>query len=221
MLPGRNLLWAQVSLDGTLGPEGPINGPEYSISADFGQQSGNNLFHSFHEFSLSMDESAIFSGPDEVENVIARVTGPDASFIDGRIVSQISGAHFFLVNPRGLVFGPNASLTVDGSFYAATADYLKMADGRTFGDLETETSLLSSAPPEAFGFLTDDPSCIRVEGHLQGGQGNILSLVGGDMTISGTVDILQGGSIYLSSRGAAPFRRSVAEPTEHHRFQRP
>lgn len=203
MLSGPGPLSAQVSLDGTLGPEGPINGPGYAISADFGRRSGNNLFHSFREFSLGMDENALFSGPDGVESIIARVTGPDASFIDGGIVSLIPGAHFYLINPRGLVFGPNASLTVDGSFFASTADYLKMGDGRTFETSGVEAAVLSSTPPEAFGFLMDDPSSIHVYGSLQGAQGTILSLVGGDMTISGAVDILEGGAIYLAGRGVA------------------
>ncbi|MFO7664372.1 MAG: hypothetical protein R6X18_17510, partial [Chloroflexota bacterium] len=35
---------AQVTLDGTLGPAGPLAGPDYAITADLGRQVGGNLF---------------------------------------------------------------------------------------------------------------------------------------------------------------------------------
>ena len=34
-----------------------------------------------------------------------------------------------MINPSGILFGPNASLDVSGSFYASTAHYVRLADG--------------------------------------------------------------------------------------------
>ena len=61
-----NQLYASnIQLDGTLGSAGNIElqGPEYKIKAEFGEQSGSNLFHSFHSFNLQSKETAIFQGP--------------------------------------------------------------------------------------------------------------------------------------------------------------
>ena len=51
---------AQVVMDSTLGQAGPLAGPNFQIPANLGKTVGNNLFHSFAEFSLTSDQSAIF-----------------------------------------------------------------------------------------------------------------------------------------------------------------
>ena len=43
---------AQITLDGSLGPKGPLTGPDYTIDAKVGQLRGNNLFHSFGQFNV-------------------------------------------------------------------------------------------------------------------------------------------------------------------------
>src|SRR5262245_49933086 len=52
-----------VKLDGTVGPAGPLSGPDFRVTADLGRQVGPNLFHSFSEFSLTAHQSATFTGP--------------------------------------------------------------------------------------------------------------------------------------------------------------
>jgi len=42
-----NISQADITLDGTLGSKVALEGPDYNIGADLGQQYGNNLFHSF------------------------------------------------------------------------------------------------------------------------------------------------------------------------------
>ena len=73
---------AEIVLDGTLGPAKVLSGPYFAVEADLGQQVGNNLFHSFQNFNLSLGESATFSGPDTVNHIISRVTGGEISLID-------------------------------------------------------------------------------------------------------------------------------------------
>src|SRR2546421_10877122 len=103
LLSGR----AGVVTDGSLGAAGALSGPNFAVPASLGRLSGSNLFHSFSQFNLANGESATFSGPGNVQNILARVTGGSASSIDGLIHSTIAGANFFLINPRGVIFGPN------------------------------------------------------------------------------------------------------------------
>jgi filamentous hemagglutinin family protein len=147
-----------ITVDGRFSPAQTLVGPNYSITAGLGRQVGGNLFHSFGQFSLShapVAESATFTsagstGP--IGNVIGRVTGPNLSSIDGKIQSTIAGANLYLINPNGIVFGPHATVNVSGSFHASTADYIKMQDGKRFQATNPDASILSAAPPAAFGF---------------------------------------------------------------------
>src|SRR5579864_7785572 len=123
---------AQVVLDGKFGTSGALAGPNYAITAAMGLTKGNNLFHSFTQFDLKAGDVATFSGPANIQNILSRVTGGNPSSINGTIRSDIAGANFFLINPSGIVFGPNAAVDVSGSFAATTANYLKLADGARF-----------------------------------------------------------------------------------------
>ncbi|RKZ39690.1 MAG: hypothetical protein DRQ49_01645 [Gammaproteobacteria bacterium] len=182
---------AEVTLDGTLGHSGALPGPDYLIGADLGQQHGANLFHSFKDFNLQSFESATFSGPDSVSNVISRVTGGNSSQIDGLIRSTIPNADMYFQNPYGIMFGPNAQLDVQGSFHASTADYLRLGDGGHFDARNPSNSLLTVAPIEAFGFLTDTPASITTQdSDLSVSEGNSLSLIGGDLSLNGNSPVL-------------------------------
>jgi large exoprotein involved in heme utilization and adhesion len=54
---------AQITLDGSLGPRGPLPGPNYRIGAELGQIRGSNLFQSFGQFNVPTGGSATFAGP--------------------------------------------------------------------------------------------------------------------------------------------------------------
>jgi filamentous hemagglutinin family protein len=123
---------AAVITDGSLGAAGALPGPNFAVPASLGRLSGRNLFHSFSHFDLSNGESATFSGPGNVQNILARVTGGSVSSIDGLIRSTIPDANFFLVNPSGVVFGPDASVDVSGSFVVTTGDHVAFTDGSRF-----------------------------------------------------------------------------------------
>ncbi len=110
LLSVPSVIFAQVATDGSLGQSVNLPGPDYQIKADLGKQVGGNLFHSFGEFNINTGENAFFSGPDSVQNIISRVTGGEASWIDGGLISTIPGANLYLMNPAGIMFGYNIML---------------------------------------------------------------------------------------------------------------
>jgi len=160
---------SQISLDGSLFHgrtdvlTGPDTGPDYTISEEFGERRGANLFHSFRDFSIATGESATFTaepGSASLSNVIARVTGGQPSEINGRLAvdrATIPSADFYLLNPRGVLFGGASSIDVPASFTASTAHQLVFSDA-TLDLVNTASApLLSSQPPEAFGFMSGGP----------------------------------------------------------------
>jgi filamentous hemagglutinin family protein len=207
---------AQITTDGTLGPALNLPGPDYQIGPNLGQQHGGNLFHSFQYFNLNRAESATFSGPNSVNNVISRVTGGNPSNLDGTIRSTIPNADMYFLNPYGIMFGPNARLDVQGSFHASTAHYLRLGEGGRFDARYPNNSILTLAPIEAFGFLDHQVASISVTGEgkeiiqsdwngeptgLKVPTNQTLSLIGGDIEIS------QGNYISNTSRFAfSPFK---------------
>jgi len=195
---------AEITLDGSMGPSGSLSGPDYVISDDLGNLHGNNLFHSFGEFNVLTGESATFTGPDMIENVIGRVTGGNSSFIDGLLSCTILDANLFLLNPSGVMFGPNATLDVNGSFHVSTADFIRLSDNGVFYADLAQTSVLTVAPPSAFGFLGDNPSSISIEGStLQVPEGETLSVIGGDIEIMGGTLKAPSGQINIASVASA------------------
>ncbi|HEY9654890.1 MAG TPA: glycosyltransferase, partial [Crinalium sp.] len=97
-----------------------LNGDRYDISG--GTQAGGNLFQSFQRFGLSASETANFLANPQIQNILGRVVGGEASVINGQIQVTGSNANLFLLNPTGIIFGAGASLNVPGSFTATTAN---------------------------------------------------------------------------------------------------
>jgi filamentous hemagglutinin family protein len=176
---------AEIVTDGTLGQRINLSAPHYQITQDLGKTMGANLFHSFEQFNLYPDETATFSGSAEIKNVISRVTGGNTSIIDGTLRNTIPGANTYLINPYGIMFGPHASLDVQGGFHASTADYLRLQAGGKFNARQPADTLLTIAPVEAFGFFTNLPSPLLVNGSQLAllPQQN-FSLIGGDLTLT-------------------------------------
>ena len=169
---------AAVITDGSLGAGVSLIGPNFAVPSSLGRLAGGNLFHSFSQFSLISGESATFSGPNSVHNILARVTGGSASSIDGLIHSTIPGANFYLLNPNGVMLGPHASVDVSGSFAVTTGDSIALSDGARFNARPGPAdALLTSAPPVAFGFLTANSGVISIQGsQLSSAPGKLTAL---------------------------------------------
>ena len=200
----------------------PGGAVQHNITGGTRPGGGANLFHSFGEFGVPTNNIANFLNDSALPttNILSRVTGGNPSNILGTIQTQgFANANLFLMNPAGIVFGPNASLNVGGATHFTTADYLKLADGVEFTALSgAQDTLLSVAPVAAFGFLNSNPpilaagsaAAILVEG-LDVLNGNPVSLVGRDATADGasvqgvviTEGVLRnpGGTVKIASVG--------------------
>jgi len=184
-----------VATDGSVGGATSVGkvGNDFAIPHTLGTKTGGNLFHSFTQFNLDAGESATFSGPADVKNILARVTGGSASSIDGTIRSTISGANFYLINPKGIIFGPNAAIDVSGAFTATSAAYVKLADGGRFDAMNPAQDVLTSAPIGTFGFLST-PAEVSFNGTqltAQAEQG--VAVVAGKVTMTNNTKITAPG----------------------------
>ncbi|MEK8015640.1 MAG: filamentous hemagglutinin N-terminal domain-containing protein, partial [Candidatus Parabeggiatoa sp.] len=193
-------LHAEVITDGTLGTATSLPGPNYLIDDSLGQQMGGNLFHSLQTLNLNAAESATFTGPNSIANILTRITGGDSSFIDGTIRSKIPNANLYLLNPNGILFGEHASLDISGSFHASTADAIYLGTTGLYDVRTPANSILTIAPPQAFGFFDDNPISITVQdSFLQVAEGKSLSVIGGDLQFEDATLYAPEGHINLIS----------------------
>lgn len=164
---------AEVTTDGSLGAAVTLQG-DIQITPDLGQQRGGNLFHSFSQFDVNVDEAATFSG--DVSNIFSRVTGSNASQVNGRI-SVDGNARLWLINPQGIVFGDDSSVDANGGFTALAGDSLRFSNGAVFSARLSENSTLSSAAPSAYGLLNAAAPLV-VNGSIMVGDGSEVGLAG-------------------------------------------
>jgi filamentous hemagglutinin family protein len=139
---------AQIIPDNTLGPESSrtVDDTINNLPSDRiegGATRGSSLFHSLREFNISEGRGAYFENPSGITNIFTRVTGGNQSNILGTL-GVLGNANLFLINQKGIVFGPNARLDVRGSFLTSTADSIVFNNGVEF----------SSANPQAVPLLT-------------------------------------------------------------------
>ena len=184
---GSPAVLAQIVTDGTVGPATSLSGPEMTIGAELGSTRGGNLFHSFQRFDIPTGQRATFTGPDQIQNVIGRVTGGQTSHIDGTLRSTVGQADVYLINPSGVVMGPNAKVDVPAAFHVSTADEVRFSDGSRYSATDPAASSLTLAAPESFGFLSPQPASLSIEGsQLELKPGKTATLTAGDVRIAGT-----------------------------------
>ena len=194
---------AQIAIDDTLDtPAQTLSkiDQNYDIKETYGKVIGNNLFHSFSDFNVGTGETAMFTGSTPVTNILARVTGGNASSINGSIdtITNYSKANFFFINPNGIIFGEKASLNIGGATTFSTADYIKLDGTVQFDATNPNDPPLTTAPPEAFGFLEANAGDLMInKSELSVSQP--ISLIARDIEIDGGSIASSGSRITLVS----------------------
>ena len=205
---------AQVIEDGTTSTAvSAENSQDYTVN--LGDRVGNNLFHSFTEFSLANGGSVFFNNSTAIANIFSRVTGSNLSNINGSI-SNNGTANLFLLNPNGIIFGENASLNLGGSFIATTAESLVFEDGTEFGTDLGQQPLLTVSVPLGLQFGSSSGSIVnlanlsianpqdptgsnRLKLGLNLAPNNTLALLSNSITFEGGAVTSPGGNIALGS----------------------
>ncbi|KAF3890602.1 MULTISPECIES: two-partner secretion domain-containing protein [Nostocales] len=196
--------------DNTLGEENsvvtPVNAQVDRI--DGGAIRGTNLFHSFSQFNIGEGREVYFANPSQVQNILSRVTGADASQLLGKL-SVLGNANLFLINPNGIIFGKNASLDIRGSFLASTASQIKFADAFEFttNALQTKPLLTVSVPTGLqfggkVGSIQNQSTVTNSNGTAVGLQvqpERTLALVGGFIALDGGSVQAANGRIELAA----------------------
>ena len=153
--------------DGTNTQVTPI-GNTFQIEHGSYSADGANQFHSFDQFGLEAGQAANFIASPETVNIWGRVTGGEASVINGLLQVTGANANLYLVNPAGLLFGAEARLNVPASFAATTATGIGFAEG-WFETLQANRYADLVGQPNAFAFARENPGAILNAGELGGG----------------------------------------------------
>lgn len=205
------MAFCQVSGDGSLNTD-VISSDKLNFNINGGSRAGNNLYHSFKEFSIPNSGSAIFNNSSDVINIINRVTGGNVSDING-LIKTTGNANLFLINPQGIVFGEDANLDIGGSFIGSTANSINFADGSSFSAINPQNPpLLTISIPVGLQY-GENPSTITVAGTggitnddvkigLQVPFGKTLAIVGGNIFLPGGDLVAEGGRVELGSVGS-------------------
>lgn len=196
---------AQMIPDATLNTQtfGACDGSGGICGITSGTERGRNLFHSFQQFSLPNGDVAAFFTEPTIQNVIVRVTGigqPFVSNINGAIATfdntfNLAPRNFFLLNPNGIVFGPNARVLVGGSFLASTAERMLFQDGTILETRDqTVAPLLTVSVPTGLQMgQTPGPIQSKMQIGAVNSRYTDLALIGGDI-------ILDNSSIYTGEQ---------------------
>ncbi|MEM6255229.1 MAG: filamentous hemagglutinin N-terminal domain-containing protein [Cyanobacteria bacterium P01_D01_bin.156] len=171
----------------------------HQIEITGGQTSGDggNLFHSFEQFGLTEQQTANFVANPQVQNILGRVQGGNASYIDGILQVSNSDANLFLLNPSGILFGENARLDLNGSFTATTADRVGFGDS-WWDSVGTSDYGLLTGDPNQFSFSALQAGSVVNLGELAVDQHQSLTLLAGNVVNTGSVSA-PGGWVTLAS----------------------
>jgi filamentous hemagglutinin family protein len=189
--------------DSTLNTQ--VSGSNNNFNITGGLQRGQNLLHSFTDFSIPTGGATNFTNPAGNQAIITRVTGNLFSDLNGKL--NTNGANFLLINPNGVVFGSGASLNVGKALMATTANGINLVDGGgrtlTFGtNTSGDAPLLSVAPNVLFNVSSLNMGAGNAQisnfGTLQTtNDSQYIGLVGGSINFNGGKIIAPGGRVDL------------------------
>ncbi|MBE9127123.1 MULTISPECIES: filamentous hemagglutinin N-terminal domain-containing protein [unclassified Coleofasciculus] len=205
----------QIVPDSTLGVEGSVMNPNGNIQglpADLiegGAIRGVNLFHSFSEFNIGDGQRVYFVNPTAIETIFSRVTGSNQSNILGTL-GVLGNANLFLLNPNGIIFGPNAQLDIRGSFTASTANRFTFPDGSEFSATHPQAPpLLTINVPIGLQYGSQQPKAtLTNSGNLTVGEN--LTLAADTLDLQG--QLVAGGDLTLQAEDTVQVRDRATHP---------
>ena len=199
------LLWViptiaqPIQSDGTTDTEVIQDGNRFDIEGGIQSGDGSNLFHSFLEFGLDQDQIVNFLSQPGIKNILNRVTGGNASVINGLMQVTGGNANLFLMNPAGIIFGADAQLNIPGAFTATTATGIGFGDNNWFSAFGNNDYFSLIGTPSVFRFDTlGTPGAIINQGQLKVTPGNNLTLLGGTVISTGEL-AAQDGKITVAA----------------------
>jgi filamentous hemagglutinin family protein len=180
-----------------LGTQITSDGQQFNIQG--GQLSGDGLtlLHNFSRFGLDATQTANFISNPTIQTILGRVVGGEASLINGRLQVTGSNANLYLINPAGILFGPQARLDVPGAFMATTADRIGFSNGSWWSVGSNDPTTIAGQP-QSFAFLTPQPGAIFNAGNLTVKLGQNVTLLGGTVVNTGTITA-PGGTVTIAA----------------------
>lgn len=201
----ERLIASEISGSATTSTQVETNATEpEQVDITGGETAGTNLFHQFGQFDLSENATARFLTDSDIQNVIGHIISGELSIIDGNLeildstTLGYSEANLYLINPAGILFGPNIRLNILGDFTATTATAIEFDQAvlsLSPSPLSTDYSEFLGNPT---GFLFNGSGPIANLGTLQVEAGKVISLLGSTLLNLGNINA-PGGGIRLSA----------------------
>ncbi|ACB51591.1 hypothetical protein cce_2241 [Crocosphaera subtropica ATCC 51142] len=173
-------------------------GNQFNIEGGSLSGDGTNLFHSLEKFGLNREQIANFLANPQIRNILTRIVGGDASIINGLITITGGNPNLFLMNPAGIVFGPNVQLNLPADFTAITATGMGFDNNYWFNAVGTNNYQLLIGDPSQFAFDLTQSGHIINTGNLTVAEGHNLTLIGNTIVNTGTLKA-PGGNITISA----------------------
>ncbi|NET47632.1 MAG: CHAT domain-containing protein [Merismopedia sp. SIO2A8] len=180
---------AQISPDGSTPTSVGTCDTHCSITG--GTSLGDRIFHSFQDFNINSDQTVEFIRPDHLAvetflTILNRVTGQNPSNLLGTLTVE-GNANVFLINPNGIVLGPDARLDMSGSFVATTAERILFENNQQFSATDPQDpALLTISTPIGLQYGAN-PGTVTVQLNQNG------------MTLPDGAFILAGGEVSLQN----------------------
>ena len=179
-----------------------------------------NLFHSFEQLNLESGQTANFLADPTIFNIIGRVVGEESSFINGSLNVDGINTNLYLISPAGIIFGPDARVSIPGSFTATTADAIELTSDAWFNaNGLNDYDRLTGAVSNAFAFMSSEPNTVANFGSISS-KGSV-TLLGGRVINTGNIATPTGSINIAAVPGESLVRvdfgqslLSIALPTE-------
>ncbi|AFY37802.1 filamentous hemagglutinin family outer membrane protein [[Leptolyngbya] sp. PCC 7376] len=207
---------ADIAPDNSLGFESSVVTPNVLIRGSLADEisggaiRGQNLFHSFTDFSIDPNQRVYFANPSAIDQIFTRVTGSSSSDISGTL--GVNGAaDLYFINPNGIYFGDTAYLDIAGSLIATTTDSIPFVDGFAFSTdanpIPTNPLLTVSQPLGLTAWTTPQA---EITNRSQLAVGNDLTFVGQSLDLEGV--LWSGGDLTLMAADNLQIRDRLDAP---------